>query len=319
LKYAAMQTPPERDTRRRLWLRQGLAWAGAAALGSVAAPAAAQRPTAGAGAAAGPGGGAGAGVAAGAGRPGSGAASSARRIALVIGNGAYRSTPLKNPVGDAEAVAASLKQLGYEVVLKRDTNFVDLIEALRDFSVRAAAYPVRVLFYAGHGIQARGRNYLLPVDVEPQSEDEIAARAADVGQVIDRLGALKSGLNIVVLDACRVNPFAGGVIVGPDGRRLTFRGVARTGLAPQDAPVGTLVAFSTAPNGVALDGAGSAHSIYARHLLRHLPTAGLTVEQLFKRVRIGVAEETQRVQVPWESSSLTADFCFKPGPQGQCG
>ncbi|NRF67184.1 caspase family protein [Aquincola sp. S2] len=278
-----MSTNSFHPTRRRL-LRQGLAWLGAAGLGM---PALAQR--------------------------------SERRIALVIGNGAYRSTPLKNPVGDAEAVSASLKALGYEVMLRRDTNFVDLIESLRDFSVRAAAHPVRVLFYAGHGIQARGRNYLLPVDVEPQSEDEIAAKAADVGQVIDRLGALKHGLNIVVLDACRVNPFAGGVIVGPDGRRLKFRGVARTGLAPLDAPVGTLVAFSTAPNGVALDGAGSAHSIYARHLLQHLPTPGLPVEQLFKRVRIGVADETQRVQVPWESSSLTADFCFKSGPQGQCG
>lgn len=242
-----------------------------------------------------------------------------RRIALVIGNGAYKSAPLKNPVGDAEAVAASLRQLGYEVVLRRDTGLFDLIEALRDFSVRASGAAVRLLFYAGHGIQARGRNYLLPVDAEPQSEDEMPAKAADVGEFIDRLSALKQGLNIVVLDACRVNPFAGGVIVGPDGRRLKFRGLTPTGLAPLDAPVGTLVAFSTAPNGVALDGPVGAHSIYAKHLLAHLQTPALPVEQLFKRVRIGVAEETQRVQVPWESSSLTTDFCFRTGAQGQCG
>lgn len=242
-----------------------------------------------------------------------------KRIALVIGNGAYKSAPLKNPVGDAEAVAASLRQLGYEVVLRRDTSLFELIEALRDFSLRAKDAAVRLLFYAGHGIQARGRNYLLPVDVEPRGEDEIAAKAADVGEVVDRLGALKHGLNIVVLDACRVNPFAGGVIVGPDGRRLKFRGLTPTGLAPLDAPVGTLIAFSTAPNGVALDGPGGAHSIYAKHLLNHLPTPGLPVEQLFKRVRIGVAAETQRVQVPWESSSLTTEFCFKNGAQGQCG
>ena len=242
-----------------------------------------------------------------------------RRIALVIGNGAYKSAPLKNPVGDAEAVAASLKQLGYEVALRRDTGLFDLIEALRDFSVRASKSDVRLLFYAGHGIQAKGRNYLLPVDAEPQSEDEIAAKAADVGEFIDRLSAIKQGLNIVVLDACRVNPFAAGVIVGPDGRRLKFRGITPTGLAPLDAPVGTLVAFSTAPNGVALDGPVGAHSIYAKHLLNHLQTPALPVEQLFKRVRIGVAEETQRVQVPWESSSLTTEFCFKSGAQGQCG
>ena len=242
-----------------------------------------------------------------------------RRIALVIGNGAYKSAPLKNPAGDAEAVATSLRQLGYEVTLRQNTSLVELIEALREFSVRATTSTVRLLFYAGHGIQARGRNYLLPVDAVPQGEDEIAAKAADVGEFIDRLGAIKHGLNIVVLDSCRVNPFAGGVIVGPDGRRLKFRGVTRAGLAPLDAPVGTLVAFSTAPNGIALDGATGAHSVYAKHLLTHLQTPGLPVEQLFKRVRIGVAEETQRVQVPWESSSLTTDFCFKTGAQGQCG
>lgn len=242
-----------------------------------------------------------------------------KRVALVIGNGAYKSAPLKNPVGDAKAVADSLRALGYEVTLRENTTLVELIEALREFSVRAANSAVRLLFYAGHGIQARGRNYLLPVDVEPQSEDEIAAKTADVGEFIDRLSAIKHGLNIVVLDACRVNPFAGGVFVGPDGRRLKFRGLTPTGLAPLDAPVGTLVAFSTAPNGVALDGPTGKNSIYAKHLLSNLQTPGLPVEQLFKRVRIGVAEETQRVQVPWESSSLTTEFCFRPGAQGSCG
>jgi uncharacterized caspase-like protein len=242
-----------------------------------------------------------------------------QRSALVIGNGAYKSAPLKNPVGDAQAVAASLRELGYEVTLRQNTPLFDLIEALRDFSLRSVKSDVRLLFYAGHGIQAKGRNYLLPIDSDPQSEDEIAAKAADVGEFVDRLSANKQGLNIVVLDACRVNPFAGGVVVGPDGRRLKFRGLTPTGLARLEAPVGTLVAFSTAPNGVALDGPVGAHSIYAKHLLQHIQTPGLPIEQLFKRVRIGVADETQRVQVPWESSSLTSDFCFRAGTQGQCG
>jgi uncharacterized caspase-like protein len=242
-----------------------------------------------------------------------------RRSALVIGNGAYRSAPLKNPVADAKAVAASLGGLGYDVTLRTDTRLPDLIEALRGFSLRAASSSVRLLFYAGHGIQARGRNYLLPVDADPQTEDEIATRSADATEFVERLGTLKQGLNIVVLDACRVNPFAGGVVIGPDGRRLKFRGATPGGLAALDAPVGTLIAFSTAPNGIALDGPGGAHSIYARHLLAHLGTPGLPIEQLFKRVRIAVADETQRVQVPWESSSLTTEFCFKPGPGGRCG
>jgi uncharacterized caspase-like protein len=247
------------------------------------------------------------------------AAPAERRIALVIGNGAYKSAPLKNPVGDANAVAASLKQLGYGVTLRENTTLRELVESLREFSLRAQSSSVRMLFYAGHGVQAKGRNYLLPVDVDPQSEAEVAAQSADVGEFVDRLSAIQHGTNIVVLDACRVNPFIGGVIVGPDGRRMKFRGATPAGLAPLDAPVGTLVAFSTAPNGVALDGVSGKHSVYAKHLLTHLETPGLPIEQLFKKVRIGVATDTQRVQVPWESSSLTADFCFKPGAQGRCG
>jgi uncharacterized caspase-like protein len=241
------------------------------------------------------------------------------RIALVIGNGAYRAAPLKNPPGDAQAVAATLRGLGYDVTLRQNTRQRDLIEALREFSIRAPKASVRLLFYAGHGVQVKGRNYLVPIDADPQSEDEIQRQSADVSEFVDRLSAIRTGANIVVLDACRVNPFAGGVIVGPDGRRLKFRGATPGGLATIDAPVGTLVAFSTAPNGVALDGAAGEHSVYARHLLAHLPTPGLPIEQLFKRVRIGVAQDTGRAQVPWESSSLTTDFCFKADANGRCG
>jgi uncharacterized caspase-like protein len=249
--------------------------------------------------------------------PAMGAAES--RIALVIGNGAYRAAPLKNPPRDAAAVAQSLRALGYEVTLRQNTPLRELIESLREFSLRAPKAAVRMLFYAGHGVQVKGRNYLVPIDADPQSEDDIQRQSADVGEFVDRLSAIRQGANIVVLDACRVNPFAAGVIVGPDGRRLKFRGATPGGLAPLDAPVGTLVAFSTAPNGVALDGAGGDHSVYARHLLANLPTPGLQIEQLFKRVRIAVAEETGRVQVPWESSSLTGDFCFKADAKGRCG
>jgi uncharacterized caspase-like protein len=241
------------------------------------------------------------------------------RIALVIGNGAYRDAPLKNPASDAQAVAAALRGLGYQVTLRQDTRLRDLIESLRDVSVRASKASVRVLFYAGHGVQVKGRNYLVPIDADPKTEEDIQRQSADVGEFVDRLSAIRTGANIVVLDACRVNPFAGGVIVGPDGRRLKFRGATPGGLATLDAPVGTLVAFSTAPNSVALDGSKGQHSVYTRHLLANLQTPGLQIEQLFKRVRIGVAEETGRVQVPWESSSLTADFCFRTDAQGRCG
>ena len=242
-----------------------------------------------------------------------------RRSALVIGNGAYRQAPLKNPGRDAQAMAEKLQALGYEVTLHRDTSLRTLTEALREFSLRSAASSVRLLYYAGHGVQAKGRNYLLPVDAEPATEDEIPTQASDVSEFIHRLSALPGGQNIVILDACRVNPFAGGVIVAPDGRRLRFRGAPTSGLAQLDAPTGTLVAFATSPNGVALDGADSDHSVYAKHLLAHIGTPGLAVERLFKLVRVGVAEETRRMQVPWEHSSLMGDFCFRTDSAGRCG
>ncbi len=241
------------------------------------------------------------------------------KIALVIGNGAYKASPLKNPVNDAAAVADRLKQLGFTVLFRENTTMGQLVEAIRDFSIKAANNAVRVVFYAGHGIQSKGRNYLVPVDADVQSEEDISTKSADVGELVDRLGNLKHGINIVILDACRVNPFAAGVVIGPDGRRIKFRGGSKPGLAPLDAPVGTLIAYSTAPNGVALDGVGEQHSIYTKHLLANLATPGMAIEQLFKKIRIGVAEETQRVQVPWEYSSLTADFCFQSSAIGRCG
>jgi uncharacterized caspase-like protein len=241
-----------------------------------------------------------------------------RRVALVIGNAAYKTAPLKNPVNDAQALTASLKGLGFEVMSRENTDLRELIEAMRQFSIRAQDASVRLVFYAGHGIQARGRNYLLPVDTEIDSEDEVPAKSADANELLDRLGQLKHGVNIVILDACRTNPFAGGTITLPDGSRRRYRGVANNGLAKMDAPIGTLIAFATAPGGVALDNPNSKFSVYTKHLLANIETSGLPVEQLFKQVRLGVAKETGRTQVPWESSSLMGDFCFKPGSGGAC-
>jgi uncharacterized caspase-like protein len=246
------------------------------------------------------------------------AQTSGSHVALVIGNAAYRQAPLRNPVIDATAVAARLRQLGYEVSLKENTSQRELIEALREFSLRATKAAVRVVFYAGHGVQVKGRNYLVPVDANPQTEDELARQSADVGELVERLSAMPQGANVVVLDACRVNPFGGGIVVDAQGRRLKFRGATPPGLARLEAPLGTLLAFSTAPNGIAMDGPAGQHSVYTRHLLAQLAVPAMPVEQLFKRIRVAVADETSRAQVPWESTSLTADFCFRPDAQGQC-
>jgi uncharacterized caspase-like protein len=246
------------------------------------------------------------------------ASAKTRKLALVIGNGRYRQGALKNPAGDARAVSDSLRPLGFEVTLLTDATLAEMIEAMRQFTTRAADAAVRLLFFAGHGLQSRGRNYLLPVDADIQAEDDVARRSADVGELVDRLGRVPHGINLVILDACRNNPFSGGEVLGPDGRRLKFRGVPSRGLAAIDAPVGTMVAFSTAPGGVALDNPTEPHSLYTKHFIAQVQTPGLPVELLFKQVRVNVARDTQRLQVPWESSSLTGEFCFRTDGAGGC-
>jgi uncharacterized caspase-like protein len=242
----------------------------------------------------------------------------ARRIALVIGNGDYAFSPLKNPVNDARAMAGTLEKLGFTVDLRENTPLATMIQALRRFASDARDNDVRLFYYAGHGVQVQGRNYLIPVDAELRSEEEVAFKSADVNELLERLGQLREGLNIMILDACRNNPFANLNFVGPDGRLVRFRGAGRPGLAPVDAPAGTLVAFATAPGSIAMDGGRQSNSLYTRHLLSHITVPGLPVEQLFKRVRIAVAQETKWLQVPWESSSLMGDFCFRTPPDGLC-
>jgi uncharacterized caspase-like protein len=246
------------------------------------------------------------------------AAPAERKTALVIGNAAYKMGALKNPVNDAQAVAAQLRTLGFEVTQRENVGLRDMIETLRQFSMAARAADVRLVFYAGHGVQVKGRNYLLPVDTEIRDEDEMPAKSADLNELLERLAAIKQGINIFILDACRNNPFSGAEIVGPDGRRLKFRGIAAPGLARVDAPLGSMIAFSTAPGGVALDNPGERNSLYTKHLLAMMQAPGLPIELVFKQVRLDVARATGRVQVPWESSSLTGDFCFRQGADGAC-
>lgn len=241
-----------------------------------------------------------------------------RRAALVIGNGAYRVGPLKNPVNDAQAITTQLRVLGFDVLQRENLGLRDMIETFRQFSMAARSAAVRLVFYAGHGVQVKGRNYLLPVDTEIRSEDEMPAKSADLNELLDRLASIKQGINIVILDACRTNPFSGTEVVGPDGRRLKFRGLAAPGLALVQAPLGSMVAFSTAPGGVALDNPSERNSLYTKHLLATMQAPGLPIELVFKQVRLGVARDTGRAQVPWESSSLTGDFCFKHNEHGAC-
>ena len=231
-----------------------------------------------------------------------GAAITEDRIALVIGNAAYRNDPLDNPVNDARLIGQSLRQAGFTVSLHENLDRASLLNALREFGNRLNENTIAVLYYAGHGLQLRDRNYLIPVDAEIRSEDEIPIAGIDLGFILGRMSTARSRINIVILDACRNNPFS-----------ASKSGNKAQGLAQMDAPVGTLLAYATAPGKLAADGGGGANSLYASYLAKHALTPGLPVEHVFKRVREAVVRDTKELQVPWESSSLQGEFAFVPG------
>jgi len=221
-----------------------------------------------------------------------------KRVALVIGNNAYRESPLRNPANDARDMAAALRKLGFDVIEKRDASQKDMNRAIAQFGEKLNADTVALFYYAGHGMQVRGKNYLIPVDAQISGESTVRAEAVDMDAVLDQFAA--SPLNIVILDACRNNPF--------ERRWRSIGG----GLAQMDAPKGVLMAFATAPGKVAADGDGR-NGLYTAELLKALNEPGLKVEDVFKRVRARVSQRTADAQVPWESSSLTGDFYFRPG------
>ncbi|KFB76871.1 MULTISPECIES: caspase family protein [Candidatus Accumulibacter] len=226
----------------------------------------------------------------------------AGRIALVIGNGAYVASPLVNPARDARAVAERLREAGFRVTLKVDSPRRELQEAIRGFGDALARdnRAVGVFYYAGHGVQLNWRNFMLPVDVRITRPSDIAAQGVDVGLLLESLGRARNPLNLVILDACRNNPF------GSD-----FRTDDR-GLSQLDAPPGTLLAYATAPGNTADDGDG-AHGLYTENLLKEMKVPGAPVEDVFKRVRLAVRRASEGAQIPWESTSLEGDFAFVGG------
>ena len=236
------------------------------------------------------------------------------KLALVIGNAAYKVAPLKNPVNDARAVGRTLREFDFEVVERIDANLAGMLEAMREFLDRGRDRPVRLVYFAGHGTQFRGKNYLLPVDATVKSDEDLPLAAVNATEFFDKLGTEKRGVNLVFVDACRNMPYP----IGPRTRDLIHRRTLAPGFAPQDDVKGTLIAFSTAPGQIAFDGAGE-HSAYTKHLLAHIRLPGVPIESVLKRVRSAVTEETQARQVPWETSSLVGDFCFVPNGRGACG
>ncbi|MEO5374786.1 MAG: SUMF1/EgtB/PvdO family nonheme iron enzyme [Alphaproteobacteria bacterium] len=223
-----------------------------------------------------------------------------RRVALVIGNATYASSPLANPVNDARAMTKVLRSQGFEVIVRENATKAQMEDAVATFGEKLGPGVVGLVYYSGHGMQVGGRNFLIPVDANITSEQTVALRTLDADRVLEQMTAAQTRVNVVILDACRNNPFE---------RR--FRAVGG-GLAQMNAPRGTIVAYATAPGKVASDGAGS-NGLYTSELLKAMSVPGMKVEEVFKQVRVAVAQASSDAQIPWEASSLTGDFYFKPG------
>ena len=223
-----------------------------------------------------------------------------QRVALVIGNSNYQNAPqLANPDNDAQSMAQFLNSAGFEVISATDLTQNDMLRVVQDFSAKVSARgpnTVAMVYYAGHGVQLAGENYLVPVDAKVSSQTELVNNSVRLVDVMSTLETIPSRMRIVILDACRNNPF-------PDVND------ASRGLAIVDAPNGSIVGYSTAPGAEALDGAGG-HSPYTQAFLNVAREPNVPIEQLFKRVRLQVNQITSGAQIPWESSSLTSDFTF---------
>lgn len=229
-----------------------------------------------------------------------------KRLALVIGNGTYQHVrPLRNPTNDARDLADALKTLGFEVILRIDADRREMRAAVDMFWQRLPRFDVGLFYYAGHGVQYQNENYLVPTNARIALEKDIPEESVSAASVLNRMEDANKGLNIVMLDACRKS-------LGPaSSRSLT------SGLAQMPSPKGSLVVFATAPNEEAFDGPAGRNGLFTSHLLRHIRTPGLNIEDLIHIVRVGVAEESARdkgtyrkQQIPWLSSSIMGDFYF---------
>lgn len=218
------------------------------------------------------------------------------RLALVIGNKDYARSPLENPINDAQDIKAALEQVGFRVIYRENADLMTMNEAVHEFTQGLTKSSVGLVYYSGHGAQADDANYLIPVGSEITSKAELKSRAYDAGIILSEMKEIGNQINIMILDACRNNPFKGS------------KG-SSDGLITMSGPRGSLIAYSTAPGLVAADGASGHNSIYTSYLKQYLVQPGLKVEEMFKKVREAVITKSQD-QIPWENSSMTGDFCF---------
>ena len=222
------------------------------------------------------------------------------RLALIIGNTKYVEAPLKNPANDARAIAGELQKTNFKVNLLLDAGRAQMAEAIASFSADLAKTKgVGMFYYAGHGAQLAWRNYLIPVDAVIEKLEDMRAKTIELSSLLEGMTKAKNPMNVIMLDACRDNPF---------GTKVPTE---QKGLSQFDAPPGSLLAYATSPGNTASDGDG-ANGLYTENLLREIKVPEAKIEDVLKRVRLAVRRKSEGQQIPWESTSLEDDFYFLP-------
>jgi hypothetical protein len=225
-----------------------------------------------------------------------------KRFALVIGNGAYAvANPLRNPANDARAMSAALRAIGFDVIEGIDLNSREMKKAIIALGNKLQASDVGLFYYAGHGVQSNGKNYLIPVDAEIEKEADITVYGVELDAVLAQIEGSRNRINILILDACR-NNFS----------TRSWRSQGRGLLQVANSPSGTFIAYATAPGSTASDNQSGQNGLYTQELLKALRQPGLRIEEVFKQVRLRVKELSNGQQIPWESSSLEGEFYFIP-------
>lgn len=224
-----------------------------------------------------------------------------KRLALLVGVANYQyATPLSNPINDVDSMELALRRLSFDVIVLKDPTCKDLKISLNEFGAKLDDYDIGLFFFAGHGLQIKGFNFLIPVDANPLGEDQVEYDCVNANLILSIMESAKNTTNFIFLDACRNNPF----------ERSWNRSPSIPGLSYMSAPYGTLIAYSTAPNSTASDGEADSNSPYTLSLSQEILSPDLTILQVLQKVRSDMIRNTEGGQVPWESTSLLNDFKF---------
>jgi len=227
---------------------------------------------------------------------------SKKPTALIIGNADYAVGKLRNPVNDARLVRSILKKLGFDIIYGENLNLREMKERLMDFGeILKKKGGVGLFYFAGHGVQIKGTNYLLPIGVKIRDEADVEFEGFQVARVTSKLELCENNLNIIILDACRNNPFA-----------YSFKRSYNRGLAQMSSGKGMLIAYATAPGNIALDGPGMGNGLFTYYLIKTIEIPGLSLERVFTITRQKVYQESKQQQLPWVSTSVLGDFKFNP-------